>query len=353
MDNSVSLVIKNEINSKRVGLYNGDFSDNISGWTFTPGVSYTVIPTLVTTLSTPTGWTYDQGIVKHVNSSYDASIEQVINIFTGVTYTVVIKMMMLPDYFNNISVGNIRVDFGDQTQYITGKSGTYKLTFIANSGNILKITKYVNQSFLLKSVNVLYQKEFEYIPVEHYGDDFINLNFSISDIEDISKRAFTYSKTFKVPGTNYNNSIFNNLWNLDIVNNTEIYLNKKVPCILSYNDNTLLKNGMLYINKVYYNEELNMSEYECNLYSNTKYLSDYISDKLIIDNTYKKDDLDFSEYDELLLRSNIINSWSNTTSTGLYYPIIDYSHHKSGGFSVENFRPALYIKEIWDKIFFF
>jgi len=66
----------------------------------------------------------------------------------------------------------------------------------------------------------------------------------------------------------------------------------------------------------------------------------------------KIEDLDFSAYNTAWNYTNITNSWNTIAGSGVYFPLIDYGAASSTkiDFNFDTFRPALYVKEILNKI---
>lgn len=192
--------------------------------------------------------------------------------------------------------------------------------------------------------------------VDLYDDDAFNLTFQIS--EDITARSTTFSKTINLPGTQNNNKIFGNIldehvW-VDLETQDSVFLNKKLTAAI-YQDSLEVIYGYFELEKV--NKLKNGSiEYEGVFYSNNKNLADTIGDKVIYGNEKGEDDLDFSEHDAVYSFPNMVASWrtgstSYTTATGLYYPLIDFqAKDDTNIFPIQNIRPALYVKELFDKI---
>lgn len=196
-----------------------------------------------------------------------------------------------------------------------------------------------------------------YTKIDLYDDETFNLTFQIQS--NLSNKGSTYSKTIKLPGTQNNNYVFNYLFNesifLDINNlsgGTQIFLNKKIPAGI-YDESIELLIGYFELTRVTVNN--NMYEYEGVFYSNIKSIADVIGEKQLIGNGDPNDDIDLSEHNHLFNYTTISDSWTSTgytTSTGYYYPIIDYGNVKDGNeYYIEQFKPNCYVKEVWDKIF--
>jgi len=204
--------------------------------------------------------------------------------------------------------------------------------------------------------------EYDKYGLQLYDDMAYNLNFQVFNIDNLEQRAATYSKTIKLPGTSINNNIFSNLYDIDVdvisdpsnpSLSDKVFFGKKINCELWY-DTIPIKDGFFELKKVSYNESMRQIEYEGEFYSKSKSFSENVGDKLLTGNELIGEDLDFSMYDHKLTFENFVNSHSGTyydNSVGYYYPIIDYINTEYNYAELESYRPALYVKEIIDKIF--
>jgi hypothetical protein len=223
-----------------------------------------------------------------------------------------------------------------------------------------------------------------YIIREKYGknrefnlsEDFsISVNFNLTDITEIGSNKTSFSKTFTLKGTANNNDIFD-VYNVSLIKQR----NPKDPIVVDvYYNNVLMITGNLFllsINHLY--EDI---EYECSLIGNIISIFDLWKQ-------YKLSDLDFSEYDHLLNKELLTDSWwykcavggldtnnnyiisGNETPTftefgtpgkGYVYPFVDYGLREIDSvvegkdtnynkFAID-YRPGLYIREIFEKSF--
>jgi hypothetical protein len=67
----------------------------------------------------------------------------------------------------------------------------------------------------------------------------------------------------------------------------------------------------------------------------------------------KLSDLTFTEYNHVYNRTNQKASWTVNYLQGYYYPMIQYGETDGLNWKVENFYPAIYAKQYWDKMFAF
>lgn len=186
-----------------------------------------------------------------------------------------------------------------------------------------------------------------------YDNFDISLNYNISDIQDISKKSGSFSRTIKIPATRNNNYIFNDLSNLFI--STSIKINKKIKCVVYVNDISVI-NGYMHINKCIKNIYGDYDEYELVIYDDNVDLFTEMK-------KYKLTDIDFSELNHVWSHNNIVNSWTASWYNGYYYPLIDYGYDwdysNVNGWDTKNMvktyhlYPSTNVKYIIDKIFDF
>lgn len=181
------------------------------------------------------------------------------------------------------------------------------------------------------------------------------LTFALDDVKDFSSRSTTFSKTIVLPGSDNNNDAFGNIFqvgqaNQTIDGNPNIGYNfnaaKAADCMILA-DQIQTFAGVLRLMQI--NIVKGKPEYEVSVFGKLAGLNVALSGRLL-------ENLDFSEYDEELSTTNIINSWDNASGAGLYYPHIDYGTYGSGGtgkrdWDIRTFRPALFAKEYIDKMF--
>ena len=209
-----------------------------------------------------------------------------------------------------------------------------------------------------------------------YEDEDIPLSLSIDDFKNVAEKTQSYSKDFNLPATKRNNRIFTQIF--EITNSVESNAESFNPymqtqCVLKQDGNVIFKGFLKLIDIV--NKEGEIS-YNVNLYSESIILVDVLQNRLFRD-------LDFDELTHDYNKTNITNSWYDSTgitlsedlelnsfardsslslnkTTVLKYPFVDWT----GNLSVDNttnypilnkledaFRPFINCKYILDKIF--
>jgi hypothetical protein len=176
------------------------------------------------------------------------------------------------------------------------------------------------------------------------------LTFSIDDIKDFSQRTTKYSKTIVIPGTNQNNFVFGNLFDVSVYNSYDANLDnvgynynaaKAASCEV-YVDRVQVFKGVIRILEI--TVVNGVVEYETAIFGDLGGFIAALGDSLL-------ETLDFSSYNHTFNESNIQNSWAATPGASYYYPLIDYGYTTDGtNYDIVNFRPALHVKEYIDKI---
>jgi len=177
------------------------------------------------------------------------------------------------------------------------------------------------------------------------------ITFNIADVREINNRNGAYSKTLAIPGTKNNTEVFENIFDIQAIDsyNTRV----KVKCSVVVDTVPVLE-GYIQLDKIKC-EDNNHWTYECVIFGENANFSKEI------DQNAKLTDLDFSEFDHNKTIDAITQSWSGDYTDGYYYPLIDYNNGKNpidilstpleGSVLNENFKPAIYVKQYWDKIF--
>ena len=199
-----------------------------------------------------------------------------------------------------------------------------------------------------------------------------SFNYSIADIRDPKKRSTSYSKTVRCPSTANNDALFGQIYDLNISNafdstgaNIEVNFNpNKKAKALVIADGVLVMEGSFQLRKIVrQNTEL---IYEAVFLGQLVSIFGILSDKMI--NGYEWDEatesnvkyIDFSDLDHYYNQDNQTTSWTAPYGEGYVYPMIDYGktteYHGADlwrKYKVTDLKPALYAKEILDRIFDF
>jgi hypothetical protein len=196
----------------------------------------------------------------------------------------------------------------------------------------------------------------------------VPLNLSISDVKEPEKRKRSYSKSIKLEGTSNNMAFFLSAYSLsmDVENSSNVSFDPAIrnPCEFYKNDLLIFK-GKLKLNEVIIQDK--NYYFDCTLFSDVVDIFTKLKDK-------KLNELDWSEYNHNLTRSNVVNSWVSgiklngvdnrnfgaddygfqPKSYGYIYPIVDYGFQKYNNspttFRTNQLYPFIYVKEALQKI---
>jgi hypothetical protein len=196
----------------------------------------------------------------------------------------------------------------------------------------------------------------------------VPLNLSISDVKEPEKRKRSYSKSIKLEGTSNNMAFFVSAYSLsmDVINSSNLSFDPSIknPCEFYKNDLLIFK-GKLKLNEVIIQDK--NYYFDCTLFSDVVDIFTKLKDK-------KLNELDWSEYDHLLTRTNVIKSWSQgiklngvdnrnfgadtrgyqPKSYGYIYPLVDYGYNfvsdSPVNFRINQLYPFIYVKEACKKI---
>jgi len=123
-------------------------------------------------------------------------------------------------------------------------------------------------------------------PLDMFVDSDFKLNMSFAEIQDITKRSSTYSKSFYVPGSKHNNDVFQHFFNIN-ASFTDYDVRRKMDAVLTYDGYEILSG---YLRLEFVNVENTDVIYNLTFYSEFGNLLAGISDKLMYD-------LDLSDLD--------------------------------------------------------
>ena len=199
-----------------------------------------------------------------------------------------------------------------------------------------------------------------YKELDLYDNISIPLNYSVSEIRDISKRSTNYSLDIDIPNTKNNAKVFDHIYKVEAFGGS-IEMLKKYECVLQVNDVTVFE-GYFQLKKVT-TDDLKRVIYKGIVYSNVKDFVETLGNTTLRGNTNAADDLDFSEYAETAANMNLakfkakLNSYG-TGKTGWGLTLIDKTNKAGVSFAnnaqpwyADELTPYLFVKEIWDKIF--
>lgn len=184
----------------------------------------------------------------------------------------------------------------------------------------------------------------------------MEIYMSIANIKDISNTSGTYTKSVIIPDTPNNRQVFgwvSNLGSSLIYGDYQFNPNIKKKCYV-LDGGQLVMSGYVQLVRVYIDDDLGDSM-EIVIYANNTSFYIEMGEKFLTD-------IDFSEYDFTLTPRGITSSWRNDANSyqdKVFFPLIDYGKKWTlndlqdpirYNIGVKDFRPAPYLKTIFDKV---
>ena len=198
------------------------------------------------------------------------------------------------------------------------------------------------------------------IILDLFQDEEIKISNNITNLFDIGSIPAAFSRTIMLPGTKKNNAFFEHVYDISVTNPYLFSTNTKVSAYLDF-DGIYLVSGYLQLNKVTVYENKFIDSYEISLYGIVSSFSRDINKLTLNDLTT------LNQFNHTASYNNITASWSgNLFSGSIVYPLADYGSgyqftqgeyerfgmdDQDGALSVQNFKPAIRVKEVWDAVF--
>jgi hypothetical protein len=194
----------------------------------------------------------------------------------------------------------------------------------------------------------IYIEDYQLDLTQDISTDFV---YSVDDIMDFGSKNTSYSKTINIAGSANNNKLFGFIFDLGNANFTDNLLpnigynfnaSKSAQCRIFIDRIQIFKGVLRLLEIVNDNGRI---EYQCSVFGELGGFISALGNKKI-------EELDFSTYNEAWTSTNITDSWTTVSGSGVYYPLIDYGAVSSNkvDFQFNAFKPALYVKEYLEKI---
>lgn len=171
----------------------------------------------------------------------------------------------------------------------------------------------------------------------------VPISFAIADIKNLSNRKQSFSKEVTLPDTMNNNNFFRGAFGYSATDNgINFDATIKVNVILKKRGIQVLE-GVIKLNKV--TKVKGFTQFTCQVFSDSIDLFQLLS-------VINIGELDWSEYDHILNRTNIKNSWTAPIGSGYYYPLIERGNNRVGTiWNTTDLYPYIYLREALLKCF--
>ena len=196
------------------------------------------------------------------------------------------------------------------------------------------------------------------VELDIFQDEEIKISNNITQLFDLGAIPADFTRTITLPGTKGNNAFFEHYYDISVYSPLTFGSNNKVPAYMDF-DGIYVANGYLQLNKVNVFQNKYIDSYEVTLFGATSAFSRDTNRNFLTDLTSLR------SYNHTASLANINLSWSGSLFNGdIIYPLADYGQAlsfnsqerlpmsvESGSLTVQDFKPAIRIKKVWDAIF--
>lgn len=193
-----------------------------------------------------------------------------------------------------------------------------------------------------------------------FQDEDIKLSDNVTGLFDLGIIPADFTRQITLPGTKKNNAFFEHVYDISVLNPDTFATNIKVPAYLDFGG-LYLSQGYLQLNKVNLYANKFIDSYEVTIFGAISSFARQIN------RTYLTDLSTLSTYNHTASYNNISASWQGNLFNGdIVYPLADYGSgykftsgqyelfgmdDENGALTVQNFKPAIRMKKVWDAIF--
>ena len=193
-----------------------------------------------------------------------------------------------------------------------------------------------------------------------FDDEEIFLSDNVTGLFDVGVLPADFTRQITVPGTKKNNAFFEHVYDISITNPYLFSTNSKVPCYIDF-DSIYLASGYLQLNKVNIIANKFIDSYEVTIYGGLSSFARDINRFFLTDLTSS-----LAQFNHTASFNNISASWNGQLFSGsIVYPFAEYGQRiqftpeeanfgidsPDGALCVQDYKPAIRVKEVWDAIF--
>jgi hypothetical protein len=198
------------------------------------------------------------------------------------------------------------------------------------------------------------------VQLDLFNDEDIKLSNNVTGLFDIGVLPSDFTRQLSLPGSKVNNAFFEHVYDISIDSPFLFATNIKVPAYFDFGG-IYLSQGYLQLNKVIVTANKFIDSYEVTIFGA---LSSFSRD---VNRLYLTDLSSLTQYNHTSSLDNISASWSGSLFNGdIVYPLADYGsgyqytqgqfqtfgiNTVNGSLTVQNFKPAIRVKKVWDAIF--
>lgn len=193
-----------------------------------------------------------------------------------------------------------------------------------------------------------------------FRDEQIFLSDNVTGLFDLGILPADFTRQITLPGTKKNNAFFEHVYDISVFSPDIFATNQLVDCYIDF-DGIYLAQGYLQLNKVNVVANKFIDSYEISIYGAVSSFAREVSRSFLTDMTSS-----LAHFDHSASLENITGSWNGTLFSGaVVYPMAEYGQKiiysaspgtfgiddPSGSLFVQDYKPAIRVKEVWDAIF--
>lgn len=198
------------------------------------------------------------------------------------------------------------------------------------------------------------------VQLDLFKDETITISDNITGLFDVGTLPTDFSRQITLPGSKKNNQFFEQYYDISVENPFLFSTSNKVDAYFDF-DGLYLASGYLQLNKVNVVANKYIDSYEVTIFGSLASFAREVNRAFLTDITTLTSLNHSSSY------YNITASWEGNLFNGdIVYPLIDYGQDfayqssldgkwgidtNSGSLSVQDFKPAIRVKKVWDSIF--
>jgi hypothetical protein len=196
--------------------------------------------------------------------------------------------------------------------------------------------------------------------LDTFSDEQILVSDNVTGLFDLGVLPSDFTRQITIPGTKTNDAFFQHVYDIAVENPYLFRTNVKVPAYFDF-DGIYISQGYLQLNQVNVYANKFVESYEISIYGG---LSSFGRD---INRFYLTDlSSSLAQYNHTASYENISASWNGDLFDGdIVYPFVEYGQKilftpeenlsgidsPDGALCVQDFKPAIRVKKVWDAIF--
>jgi len=197
------------------------------------------------------------------------------------------------------------------------------------------------------------------IILDLFKDEDILLSDNVTGLFDLGIIPADFTRQITLPGSKKNNAFFEHVYDISVQSPDTFATNIKVPCYLDFGG-VYLAQGYLQLNKVNVYANKFIDSYEVTIFGAVSSFAREINRSFLTDLS------SLSQYNHTSSFTNISASWAGELFSGsIVYPLAEYGQKlqytsgdiffgmddDGGALTVQDFKPSIKAKIVWDAIF--